>query len=77
MLWHHFLLVQDRPNDRRCRRLFPHQTSFLPARNEPVASVLRKYGPYLASEIESLIDLVGEFPAGLDGLFALAFGKGR
>jgi hypothetical protein len=38
---------------------------------------LRKYGPDLTSQIESLIDLVGELPAGLDGLFALAFGEGR
>ena len=42
-----------------------------------VAGALRKHGPDFTSEIESLIDLVGEFPACLDGLFALAFGKGR
>src|SRR5580704_3517001 len=42
-----------------------------------VAGALRKYGPDLTSQIESLIDLVGEFPAGLDGLFALAFAEGR
>src|ERR1700676_2290453 len=42
-----------------------------------VAGALRKYGPDLTSQIETLIDLVGEFPAGLDGLFALAFGEGR
>src|SRR5579872_281562 len=42
-----------------------------------VAGALRKYGPDLTSQIESLIDLVGEFSAGLDGLFALAFRKGR
>src|SRR5271155_4471149 len=40
-----------------------------------VAGALRKYGPDLTGQIESLIDLVGEFPAGLDGLFALAFGE--
>jgi hypothetical protein len=42
-----------------------------------VAGALRKYCADLTSQIESLIDLVGEFPAGLDGLFALAFGEGR
>src|SRR5580704_8107100 len=42
-----------------------------------VAGALRKYGPDLTNEIESLIDLVSEFPAGLDGLFALALGEGR
>ena len=42
-----------------------------------VAGALRKYGPDLTSEIESLIDIVGEFAACLDGLFALAFGEDR
>ena len=42
-----------------------------------IAGALRQYGPNLASQIESLIDLLGEFAASLDGLFALAFGEGR
>jgi hypothetical protein len=42
-----------------------------------VAGALHKHGPDLTSQIESPIDLVGEFPAGMDGLFALPFGKGR
>ena len=40
-------------------------------------SSLRKHSPDFTAEIEPLIDLVGEFPAGQDGLFALAFGQGR
>ena len=42
-----------------------------------VARALRQYGPDFTGEIESLVDLVGEFPACLDSLFALAPGEGR
>jgi hypothetical protein len=38
---------------------------------------LRKHGPDFAGEIESPIDPVDEFPACLDGLYALPPGEGR